>query len=448
MDERLLEAPPQQHRRVSIQAPPGSGERPPAVSNLELQGDEAEENERLVAQWRARGIHTPCIKQAVWEILSSRVLKDADLARAGFPNVTVQVEAKAPVATPIARLRRLSTRQPGRMLAPSGRILGRVFKWTAPVNRIVETGILLLIIANVVAVVIDAITDKRDISASDGGDEERDARNDEEYEVFEYLELTSTVVFTIEYVMRVWSCTAHPRFAGQSTGRKGACCNWFTGRLRFMQQPLTALDLAALIPFYLDIFLESGFRLFGNKHQFRGGLLLRVLRLLRVFSLLRLERQLAALQILARVFKSRSNELLVTAYALCTLTLLGGVLGYYLEAGSKDPKKTITTLAESLYWCVVTITTVGYGDLSPVTTAGKGLSMVLSLVGVLMFALPAGILGSGFVEVMQQHLQDEEEEQSKQIHHLTELVLDLAAQSKNNQKMLEERLAAIEAKVS
>jgi len=248
------------------------------------------------------------------------------------------------------------------------------------------------------------------------------------YEVFEWLELTSTVVFTAEYVLRVWSCTAHPRFAGHSTGKKGACCNWLTGRLRFMQQPLTALDLVALIPFYLDVFLESGFRLFGNNHQFRGGLLLRVLRLLRIFSLLRLERQLEALQILARVFQSRSNELLVTMYALCTLTLLGGVLAYYFEASSNDPAKTITTLAESLYWCVVTITTVGYGDLAPVTTAGKGLSMCLSLMGVLMFALPAGILGSGFVEVMEQHLQDEEEEQSKQIHYLTELVLELAQQ--------------------
>ena len=71
------------------------------------------------------------------------------------------------------------------------------------------------------------------------------------------------------------------------------------------------LDLVALIPFYLDILLENGFRLFGNRHQFRGGLVLRVLRLLRVFSLLRLERQLEALQILVQVFRSRSNELLV-----------------------------------------------------------------------------------------------------------------------------------------
>ena len=387
----------------------------------------------LVSCWRKRGIHTPCAKQATWEVLSSRVLKDEDLVEAGFPNITVQAVAKGDKVHIARMLRRQSTRQAGRVLAPSGRILGRVYKWTALANRIFETTILLLILANVVAVVTDALTKQDDLY---------------EYEVFESLEVSSTVIFTMEYALRLWSCTAHPRFAGHATGRKGKWCNWLLGRLHFMRQPLTALDLLALVPFYLDIFLESGFRLFGNQHQFRGGLLLRVLRLLRVFSLLRLERQLAALQILARVFRSRSNELLVTAYAVCTLTLLGGVLGYYFEASSEDPHKTITSLAESLYWCVVTITTVGYGDLSPVTPAGKGLAMVLSLTGVLMFALPAGILGSGFVEVMQQHLQEEEEEQSKQIHYLTELLLELAEQSKANQSKLEARLAAIEDKLS
>jgi voltage-gated potassium channel Kch len=140
-------------------------------------------------------------------------------------------------------------------------------------------------------------------------------------------------------------------------------------------------------------------------------------------------------------------ELLVTAYALCTLTLLGGVLGYYFEASTTNPDKNITSLAESLYWCIVTITTVGYGDMHPVSTGGKILSMAISLMGVLMFALPAGILGSGFVEVMQQHLQDEEEEQSKQIVQLTELVLALTEQSKSNQSRLEQRLTAIESRL-
>ena len=123
------------------------------------------------------------------------------------------------------------------------------------------------------------------------------------------------------------------------------------------------------------------------------------------------------------------------------------MLGYYFEASTLDPAKNITSLSESLYWCIVTITTVGYGDLHPVSTGGKVLSMVISLMGVLMFALPAGILGSGFVEVMQQHLQDEEEQQSKQILRLIDLVEQLSVEVKSNQARVEDRLAAIESRL-
>lgn len=264
------------------------------------------EADRAAATWKARGIHTPSVKQAVWEIMSSRSLKNEDLLEAGFLNVTVSEPAKDQGLTSIQRLRRPSVwRAPGRTQTPGGTIASRVYRWTSPVNRMLESLLLTLILANVVSVLIDAIIDKRDDSSSfsDDGLE----HTDREYAIFEALELTSTVVFTLEYVLRVWSCAAHPRFAGNLKGYAGLWCNWFVGRWRFIKQPLMLLDLTALIPFYLDIFLEEGFRLFGNQHQFRGGLVLRVLRLLRIFSLLRLERQLAALQILTQVFRSRSN---------------------------------------------------------------------------------------------------------------------------------------------
>ena len=262
------------------------------------------EADRAAASWAERGIHTPSFKQAVWEIMSSRSLRTEDLSEAGFHNVGT-IDGDVSALTPIERLRRPSVWRAGRTLAPGGRIEGRVYKWTSPVNRVLEASLLLLIIANVASVVFDAIVDKEDDSLSVSGRERE--HTDTEYEVFETLEITSTIIFTVEYVLRVWSCTAHPRFAGHLKGRSGLWCNWAAGRLRFMKQPLMLLDLTALVPFYLDIFLESGFRLFGNHHQFRGGLVLRVLRLLRIFSLLRLERQLAALQILTQVFRSRSN---------------------------------------------------------------------------------------------------------------------------------------------
>jgi hypothetical protein len=292
-----------------VAEPPPQGAAAPSIQGLvklDAPASDGEgEAERAVASWAARGIHTPSIRQAVWEVMSSRSLKDEDLIEAGFLNVTV-MEGAREIGTPIARLRRPSVRRAsGKTLAPGGRVNGRVYRWTAPVNRIVESLILLLILANVTSVVIDAILDKEDDTVSFAGAD--DMHSDAEYEIFEVLELTSTVIFTIEYTLRVWSCTAHPRFAGSLTGRSGACCNGLVGRWRFMKQPLTLLDLVSLVPFYLDIFLENGFRMFGNRHEFRGGLVLRVLRLLRIFSLLRLERQLAALQILVQVFRSRSN---------------------------------------------------------------------------------------------------------------------------------------------
>jgi hypothetical protein len=256
---------------------------------------EAEEAGRALAAWEAQGIHTKSCKQIVWEIMASRSLKNSDLVQAGFPGVTVVQRRES--GNVVAQLRRPSLHV-GQVLAPDGRIYARVYRWTGPVNNILESLILTLILANVLAVVIDAITVPKD----------DDAETTPLQEAFEELELWSTAIFTIEYMMRVWSCTAHPRFGSKGRFKH---CTWLAGRFRFMRQPLSVLDLVALIPFYLDILLENGFRLFGNRHQFRGGLVLRVLRLLRVFSLLRLERQLEALQILVQVFRSRSNELLV-----------------------------------------------------------------------------------------------------------------------------------------
>ena len=266
------------------------------------------EADRLAATWAARGIHTPSVKQAVWEVMSSRSIKDTDLLEAGFPNVEIMGGAKEENAlTPIQRLRRRSVWRPGRATAPGGRIYGRVYRWSSPANRVVESLLLLLILANVASVVIDAMLDRADDTSSFARDDERTHSDTDEYEIFELLELSSTAIFTVEYLVRVWSCTAHPRFAGDLKGRAGFWCNWIVGRCRFVKQPLMLLDVVALVPFYLDIFLESGFRLFGNQHQFRGGLVLRALRLMRLVSLLRLERQLAALQILTQVFRSRSN---------------------------------------------------------------------------------------------------------------------------------------------
>jgi voltage-gated potassium channel len=318
-----------------------------------------------LADWAARGIHTRGCKQMVWEVMSSRALKVADLPPS---------------------MRGLDASQ----LPPP-----RVYLWTWRVNRLVESLVLVLILSNVVLVVLSTT------KAVKGSEEMTDA--------FYNFEMACTAIFTVEYVLRVASCTAHPKLAGA-----------VTGRFRFARQPLSILDLVAVVPFYIDFVDE-------NPH-FRGGLSVRLFRLLRLVSLFRLERQLAAAQILVKVFRRTKNEMLVTFYAMAMLILVSATLAYYAEntddsvaeiCAKKDPAAragdpdcpSITSLIESLYWSTITVTTVGYGDKVPTSPLGKALAAVISALGVLMFALPAGILGSGFVEVMQQHhLQEEGKE--------------------------------------
>ena len=235
--------------RRSIQAP----------SVLQINQEAAVE---LLDKWRARGIHTPCKKQAVWEIMASRALKSDDIAEAGYPGVevmsrierTTDPRARRPsqVGTPMARLAKTSKWE-GETIAPGGRIYARVYSWTSPANRLTEGIILLLIMANVISVVVDAVITPPDQPQT---------------RFFRDLERFSTVIFTIEYLLRIGSCTAHPQFAGKA----GSWCPWLTGRLSFMLKPLSALDLVALVPFYLDIWLESGFSMGGSREKhFRGG---------------------------------------------------------------------------------------------------------------------------------------------------------------------------------
>ena len=137
-----------------------------------------DEMERAMASWAARGIHTASCKQVVWEIMASRKLKGEDLLAAGFPlGATVSETVAQPNESVTART-----------LAVDGRVHARVYKWTGLVNNIVETFILTLILANVLAVVYDAIAVPRAENAKDTPLQES----------FEALEMSSTVVFSVE----------------------------------------------------------------------------------------------------------------------------------------------------------------------------------------------------------------------------------------------------------
>lgn len=228
------------------------------------------------------------------------------------------------------------------------------------INRLVNLVLIILIVSNVAAVMLETV----DSIAVQWG------------RWFRLFEGISVAVFTAEYVLRIWSATADPRFAGP-----------IAGRLRFALQPLAIIDLLAVLPFYLAA-VPLDLRT------------LRALRLLRLARTLKIGRYSESLQTLGRVFVAKREELLTTLLAGLVLLVVASTLMYYVER-DRQPK-VFSSIPAVMWWGVSTLTTVGYGDMYPETPLGKVIGSMVAVLGVGLFALPAGILGSGFVEMLQE----------------------------------------------
>lgn len=216
-----------------------------------------------------------------------------------------------------------------------------------------------LIAANVVAVMLETV----DPLAS-------------QYEaLFRVFEQFTVVVFTIEYMGRIWSAVDHPEYDGI-----------ISGRLKFASRPLLIIDLLAILPFYLAFA--------GVTAELR---FLRAFRLLRSLRLLKLARYSESLQVLSIVFKRKKEDLAVAAFANVVLLVIASSLMYFVEHQSQP--ETFASIPQTLWWGVITLTTVGYGDTIPVTPLGQFLGAVTAVLGMGLFALPASILASGFLEI-------------------------------------------------
>jgi len=189
------------------------------------------------------------------------------------------------------------------------------------------------------------------------------------------LERVSMVIFTVEYVARVWSCTANPAYARP-----------LMGRLRFMATPLALIDLVALLPFYLP-FIALDLRF------------MRLLRLLRILRIARLARYLQSLQLLGRVFMKKKEELAAALVVLFFLLVFASSFMYYAE--HEVQPQAFPDIPSAMWWAVATLTTVGYGDVYPISPLGRLLGSVVAILGIGLFALPTAILGSGFLEEIQ-----------------------------------------------
>lgn len=189
------------------------------------------------------------------------------------------------------------------------------------------------------------------------------------------FECIIALIFTVEYLFRLWTSD----FLYKDDRKIAA-------RIKFIFSPIAIIDLLAILPFYLFLFLPIDLRY------------LRILRLIRVIRIFKLNRYTNTISLFANVFKSKKDELIVTFTIAFLIILIASILMYNLEYNVQP--EAFPNIISTFWWAVVTLTTVGYGDVYPVTTGGKLLGGFISLLGIGLVALPTGIIGSGFIQEM------------------------------------------------
>ncbi|MGI9416050.1 MAG: ion transporter, partial [Hyphomicrobiales bacterium] len=223
------------------------------------------------------------------------------------------------------------------------------------VGRCVDMALIALITINVMSVILETVDWIYDRFAG----------------YFDVIEFVSVSVFTVEYLLRLW-CSAEAAVDGESAD---------AARLRYAASPIAIIDLLAIAPFYLAFFVSMDLRF------------LRVLRLLRIFKLTRYS---SAMTMLLDVFREEASAFFAGFFILIVLLVLAAS-GAFLVEHDVQPDK-FGSIPDAMWWAMATLTTVGYGDVTPITPLGKLFGACVTVVGIGMAALPAGILASGLAD--------------------------------------------------
>ena len=187
---------------------------------------------------------------------------------------------------------------------------------------------------------------------------------------FVILDTIAVAIFSVEYMMRIYSAVEEP-------GHR----NPLTGRIKQFTNPSTLIDFLAILPFFLEVLLHH-------------VLDLRFLRIFRLARLLKLTRGSDATGTLFKVIKREWPVMSAAAFVMILLIVLTASLGYLVEHAAQPEK--FENIPTAIYWAVITLASVGYGDISPITPIGRAITVVMSLVGIGIFAIPAGLLASAF----------------------------------------------------
>jgi len=216
-----------------------------------------------------------------------------------------------------------------------------IYESNTPAGKAFDVGLLIAIFTSIIVVMLDSVVS---IHVQYGN-------------LFNTLEWIFTALFTLEYILRLVSI------------RKP---------ILFVFSPLGIIDLVALLPSYLSIFVVGA----------QSLLVFRALRLLRVFRIFKLGQFLTEINFLTHALKGSLRKISIFLLTVLTITVILGSIMYLVE----KKENGFTNIPESIYWAIVTITTVGYGDISPITPIGKFVASVVMLIGYAIIAVPTGII--------------------------------------------------------
>jgi voltage-gated potassium channel len=232
-------------------------------------------------------------------------------------------------------------------------------------SRSIELLLINLIFLNIVAIILESVK----------------SINQQYAPFFRALENFSIVIFTIEYFLRAWTSVENPKYHHR--------------RSKYLFSGMAIIDLLSILPFYIELIL--GFVPIDL-------LFLRTVRLFRLLRVLKIARYLKALNIMQAVLRERKEQILVSIMFILFLLVIVSTVMYYVENDAQP--ELFSSIPATMWWGIATLTTVGYGDMVPITVLGKFLGGMITILGIGLFALPAGIFSSGLTEYMQQNRKD------------------------------------------
>lgn len=229
--------------------------------------------------------------------------------------------------------------------------------WTSRTTAVVQIALAVVILANSAAVVVYTVPGIRPATLS----------------ALNAIITFCLLVFAAEYVLRLWACTSAPTFRERTAER-----------LRFASGIYQVVDLISVLPLLFPIFFPHDFAL------------LRIFRLLSIFKLGRYSRRSSSLAQLKRVLLRKREIFSLMLFFLIFVILFSATIMYAVEHDAQPEK--FSSIPAAMWWAIMTVTTVGYGDIYPVTPIGQTIASFVTILGVMLLALPSAILASGFIE--------------------------------------------------